>query len=129
MHRAPEEGQVLSTVEAGEDLRGRSGRHPETTAPLLEVDDLHTQFITTRGIVRAVEGVSFTVDRGEVVAIVGESGSGKSVTALSIMRLLPRLTARIPKGRITLDGRSLLGLDYELQRESLGRVVCIVLAT
>jgi len=116
----------LSTVEAGEDLRGRSGRHPETTAPLLEVDDLHTQFITTRGIVRAVEGVSFTVDRGEVVAIVGESGSGKSVTALSIMRLLPRLTARIPKGRITFDGRSLLELDDEQMREIRGRDVSMI---
>ena len=72
----------------------------------MAVDDLHTQFTTTRGIVRAVEGVSFTVNRGEVVAIVGESGSGKSVTALSIMRLLPRLTAKIPKGRIVFDGRS-----------------------
>jgi peptide/nickel transport system ATP-binding protein len=116
----------LSIVEAGEDLRGRSGRHPETTAPLLDVDDLHTQFITTRGIVRAVEGVSFTVNRGEVLAIVGESGSGKSVTALSIMRLLPRLTARIPKGRITFDGRSLLDLDDEQMREIRGRDISMI---
>ena len=90
----------MSIIEAGEDLRARDGPRPATAAPLLEVENLHTQFTTSRGIVRAVEGVSFTVDRGEVVAIVGESGSGKSVSALSIMRLLPRLTGRIPKGRV-----------------------------
>jgi peptide/nickel transport system ATP-binding protein len=116
----------LSIVDAGENLRGRSNTHPEAAAPLLAVDDLHTQFTTTRGIVRAVEGVSFTVNRGEVVAIVGESGSGKSVTALSIMRLLPRLTARIPKGRIMFDGRSLLDLDDEQMREIRGRDISMI---
>jgi peptide/nickel transport system ATP-binding protein len=115
----------LTIVEA-ENVRGRSNTHPEAAAPLLAVDDLHTQFTTTRGIVRAVEGVSFTVDRGEVVAIVGESGSGKSVTALSIMRLLPRLTAKIPKGRIMFNGRSLLELDDEQMREIRGRDISMI---
>ena len=96
----------MSVAETSDDLRALRDARPEAAAPLLEVDDLHVHFSTSRGIVRAVEGVSFTVDRGEVVAIVGESGSGKSVSALSIMRLLPRLTGRIPKGRITFDGRS-----------------------
>lgn len=64
---------------------------------LLEVEDLYVQFSTSRGIVRAVEGLSFHVDPGEIVAIVGKSGSGKSVSALSIMRLLPRHTGRIRK--------------------------------
>ena len=116
----------MTIVEAGEDLRGRSSTQQETAAPLLEVDDLHTHFITTRGIVRAVEGVSFTVNRGEVVAIVGESGSGKSVTALSIMRLLPRLTGKIPKGRISFNGRSLLDLDEEQMREIRGHDISMI---
>jgi peptide/nickel transport system ATP-binding protein len=115
----------LSITEASEGLRGPNTR-PEADAPLLEVNDLHTQFTTTRGIVRAVEGVSFTVNRGEVVAIVGESGSGKSVTALSIMRLLPRLTAKIPKGRIVFDGRSLLDLNDEQMREIRGRDISMI---
>lgn len=116
----------MSIVDAGEDLRSRHGAQQGTGAPLLAVEDLHTQFSTSRGIVRAVEGVSFSVDRGEVVAIVGESGSGKSVTALSIMRLLPRLTAKIPKGKITFDGRSLLDLDEEEMREIRGRDISMI---
>ncbi|HET9174840.1 MAG TPA: ABC transporter ATP-binding protein, partial [Pseudolabrys sp.] len=115
----------MSITEASEGLRGPNTR-PEADAPLLEVNDLHTQFTTTRGIVRAVEGVSFTVNRGEVIAIVGESGSGKSVTALSIMRLLPRLTAKIPKGRIVFDGRSLLHLNDEQMREIRGRDISMI---
>ena len=107
---------------------GAQAREPKTdaAAPLLEVVDLHTEFVTARGIVRAVEGVSFTVRRGEVVAIVGESGSGKSVTALSIMRLLPRQSARIPKGRIVFDGRSLLDLDDEQMRKLRGRDISMI---
>ncbi|MBM3529376.1 MAG: ABC transporter ATP-binding protein [Alphaproteobacteria bacterium] len=94
-------------------------------APLLEVEDLHVQFETSRGIVRAVEGLSFEVGRGEVVAIVGESGSGKSVSALAIMRLLPRLTGRT-RGRITFDGRSLLDLGDEEMREIRGRDISMI---
>ena len=116
----------MSIVDAGEDFRAREAARQGAAAPLLEVDDLHTQFVTARGIVRAVEGVSFSVDRGEVVAIVGESGSGKSVTALSIMRLLPRMTGKIPKGRITFDGQSLLDLDDEQMREIRGRDISMI---
>ena len=93
---------------------------------MLEVEDLHVHFATSRGTVRAVEGLSFEVDRGEVVAIVGESGSGKSVSALSIMRLLPRLTGRIPQGRIMFDGRNLLELDDEEMREIRGRDISMI---
>ena len=100
------------------DTRGAS--------PLLKVEDLHVQFQTSRGIIRAVEGLSFHVDPGEIVAIVGESGSGKSVSALSIMRLLPRYTGRIPRGRVTFDGRDLLTLNDERMREIRGRDMSMI---
>src|SRR6186997_354225 len=93
---------------------------------LLDVQDLHVHFETSRGKVRAVEGLSFNVRKGEIVAIVGESGSGKSVSALSIMRLLPRHTGRIPKGRVTFDGRDLLMLSEEQMRELRGRDISMI---
>jgi peptide/nickel transport system ATP-binding protein len=99
---------------------------PDTASALLEVDDLHVQFETSRGIVRAVEGLSFTVNRGEVVAIVGESGSGKSVSALAIMRLLPRHTSRVPRGRVVFDRRNLLELNDEEMRQIRGRDISMI---
>ena len=98
---------------------------PVETSNLLEVEDLHVHFETSRGTVRAVEGLSFEVARGEVVAIVGESGSGKSVSALAIMRLLPRLTGRT-RGRISFDGQSLLDLDDEEMRQIRGRDISMI---
>jgi oligopeptide/dipeptide ABC transporter ATP-binding protein len=81
----------------------------------LEVRELRTSFHTRRGIVRAVDGVSFSLERGERLAVVGESGSGKSVTALSIMRLV-RPPGRIESGDILVNGRSVLALgERELQ--------------
>jgi peptide/nickel transport system ATP-binding protein len=114
----------VGTIEQRVETQERAG---VAAAPsLLEVDDLHVQFQTSRGIVRAVEGLSFHVDPGEVVAIVGESGSGKSVSALSIMRLLPRLTGRIPKGRVMFNGRNLLMLSEEEMRELRGREISMI---
>ena len=81
------------------------------TAPLLSVRNLSTRFRTERGTVRAVDGVSFDVAAGETLAIVGESGSGKSVTALSILRLIPDPPGRIEEGEILFEGRDLLKLD------------------
>ncbi len=95
-------------------------------SPLLEVEDLHVHFVTSRGTVRAVEGLSLDVKPGEVVAVVGESGSGKSVSALSIMRLLPRHTSRIPHGRISFQGRDLLKLDDDEMRELRGRDISMI---
>jgi oligopeptide transport system ATP-binding protein len=70
--------------------------------PLLEVRDLQTEFRTGAGVVPAVDGISYTVERGEAVAIVGESGSGKTAGALSILRLIPDPPGRITQGQICL---------------------------
>jgi peptide/nickel transport system ATP-binding protein len=94
--------------------------------PVLEIDDLQVQFVTSHGTLRAVEGLSYSVYPGETVAIVGESGSGKTVSALSIMRLLPRGTARITRGSIRLDGRELLKLSDEEMRQIRGRHVAMI---
>ena len=84
---------------------------------LLEVKGLKTYFYTDEGVVRAVDGIDFHINKGETLGIVGESGSGKSVTALSVMRLIPQPPGRIVEGTITYGGRSLL----ELPRRRCGR--------
>jgi oligopeptide/dipeptide ABC transporter ATP-binding protein len=85
-------------------------------AKLLEIDHLRTQFFTHNGIVRAVDDVSYSIRRGETLAVVGESGCGKSVTALSILRLIPSPPGRIVGGEIRFEGRNLLTLsDQEIQ--------------
>ena len=94
--------------------------------PLLEVKGLETQFVAGTGIVRAVDGVDLTVHAGETLGIVGESGSGKSVTALSIMRLLPRQTGRIVAGSIMLDGRDLLALPEQAMRKVRGKDIAMI---
>jgi peptide/nickel transport system ATP-binding protein/oligopeptide transport system ATP-binding protein len=75
---------------------------------LLEVSDLQTQFFTDDGIVKAVDGVSFSIDRGDTFGLVGESGCGKSVTALSIIRLIPDPPGKITSGEILLEGKDLV---------------------
>ena len=82
--------------------------------PLLRVEDLHTRFETDRGSVHAVDGVSLTVDRGEVVGVLGESGSGKSVTARSICRLED--PGRIVDGTVAFDGTELTTADQSSGR-------------
>ncbi|HET7158589.1 MAG TPA: ABC transporter ATP-binding protein, partial [Burkholderiales bacterium] len=93
---------------------------------LLEVEDLHVQFVTSRGVVRAVEGISYTVAAGEVVALVGESGCGKSVSALAIMRLLAKPAGRIVAGRIRFAGRDLLMLSDDEMRKLRGRDIAMI---
>jgi oligopeptide/dipeptide ABC transporter ATP-binding protein len=94
--------------------------------PLLDISDLHTEFRTGAGIVRAVDGVSYTVDAGETVAVVGESGSGKSVTALSILRLIPDPPGRITAGSVSFAGRDLLMLSEPEMREIRGGEIGMV---
>ena len=76
-------------------------------APLLQVKDLRTSFFTSDGEVRAVDGVTFDIEDGQTIGVVGESGCGKSVTALSIIQLLPKDTGRIVGGEILFRGRDL----------------------
>src|SRR5690348_13954614 len=93
---------------------------------LLEVDDLKTYFFTRDGVVRAVDGVSFSVSRGEVLAIVGESGCGKSVTSLSIMRLVASPPGRTVRGRVLFEGRDLLGLPEPEMRKVRGNAISMI---
>ena len=78
---------------------------------LLEVDDLQMHFFTRDGVVKAVDGVSFTLEPGETLGVVGESGSGKSVTALTIMRLVPMPPGKVVGGDIRFKGESLLTMS------------------
>ena len=92
---------------------------------LLEVKDLHTSFFTDAGEVRAVNGVSFTLDRGRVLGIVGESGSGKSVTAYSIMQILAS-TGKIVSGSIKFDGEELVGAGEKVMKNIRGNKISII---
>jgi peptide/nickel transport system ATP-binding protein len=96
------------------------------TAPLLEVDDLQTHFFTRDGIVRAVDGVSFSVAQGETLAVVGESGCGKSVTSLSILRLVASPPGRIVAGRVVFEGRDLLALSEGEMRAVRGDAISMI---
>jgi oligopeptide transport system ATP-binding protein len=98
----------------------------ERMAALLEVRGLHTEFRTGAGIVRAVDGISYTVEQGETVAVVGESGSGKSVSALSILRLIADPPGRVTAGEILFDGRDLRILSEPEMREIRGRDIGMV---
>ena len=92
---------------------------------LLEVNNLRTSFFTDAGEVKAVDGVSFTLDHGKVLGIVGESGSGKSVTAYSIMQILAP-TGKIVGGSVKLDGQELVGADEKVMRSVRGNRVSII---
>ncbi|MBQ6376214.1 MAG: ABC transporter ATP-binding protein [Lachnospiraceae bacterium] len=92
---------------------------------LLEVKDLHTSFFTDAGEVRAVNGVSFDLDHGEVLGIVGESGSGKSVTAYSVMQILAG-AGKIVSGSIKLDGQELVGAGEKIMKDVRGNRVSII---
>jgi peptide/nickel transport system ATP-binding protein len=94
--------------------------------PLLDIEDLRTWFFTRDGVVRAVDGVSFQVMPGETLAIVGESGCGKSVTALSILGLVPSPPGRIVSGAIRFAGRDLIGLSEAEMRRVRGNEISMI---
>jgi oligopeptide/dipeptide ABC transporter ATP-binding protein len=94
---------------------------------ILEVHDLHTHIFTRWGVVRAVDGVSFYLRQGETLGIVGESGSGKTMTALSLLRLLPRPGGRIVQGKILLEGENLLEKSESEMRQIRGRKISMIL--
>jgi oligopeptide/dipeptide ABC transporter ATP-binding protein len=94
---------------------------------VLEVRDLVTYFYLRRGVVKAVDGVSFDLKRGEVLGLVGESGCGKSLTALSIMRLVPKGSARTLRGEVRLGGDNLLTCSARKMRQIRGRRISMIL--
>lgn len=97
-----------------------------TGKPILEVDDLRTYFYTRDGVVRSVDGVSFSVSEGETLAIVGESGCGKSVTSLSILRLIASPPGKIVSGSIRFHGKDLLGFSDAEMRDIRGDKISMI---
>ena len=97
------------------------------TAPVLDVQNLKTYFFTRTGVVKAVDGVSFSLMPGETLGIVGESGSGKSMTALSLMRLVPQPAGRIVEGKILFQGEDLVEKTQSEMQDIRGRDICMIL--
>ncbi len=94
--------------------------------PVLEIDNLSVQFNLKRGVLRAIDGVSFSVDKGETFGLVGESGSGKSVTARTIMRLIPSPPGEIASGTVRFQGRDLYQMSDDEIREIRGQNIAMV---
>ena len=94
---------------------------------ILKVEDLKTHFFTRTGVVKAVDGISFEIKEGETLGLVGESGSGKSMTAWSILGLVPKPAGRIVGGRILFKGENLLDKDESEMREIRGKGICMVM--
>src|ERR1700754_378637 len=99
---------------------------PDVIRPLLELRDLRAVYDSARGPVHALNGVSFSVNAGEVLALVGESGSGKSASALAVMGLLPRTRGRITAGQIQFDGTDLLTLPENKLQGLRGNEIALV---
>ncbi len=94
--------------------------------PLLDVKNLKTQFFTQDGVVRAVDDVSFHIKPGETLGIVGESGCGKSITAMSIMRLIPSPPGRIVNGSVNFEGEDILTMSDEEMRSVRGNKIAMI---
>ena len=111
-----------------EELLPAGARKPRKVRgerPLLEVKGLRTSFYTRDGVVRAVDGIDFHVDRGEIMGLVGESGCGKSVTSLSIMGLVAK-PGRVEAGEILFDGKDLLKLGSDEMRKLRGEQISMI---
>jgi peptide/nickel transport system ATP-binding protein len=93
---------------------------------LLDVKNLKTYFYTDEGVVRAVDGIDLHIDKGETLGVVGESGCGKSVTALSVMKLIPQPPGKIVDGRITYDGTNLVDLPASRMRKIRGKEISMI---
>jgi oligopeptide/dipeptide ABC transporter ATP-binding protein len=98
----------------------------DQTKPLISVRDLRTYFYTDAGVARAVDGVSFDIEQGKTLALVGESGCGKSVSALSVLRLIPNPPGRIEGGSIVFDGTNLLDLTEPAMRGMRGNNISMI---
>ncbi len=121
---AVEEKEISSAASVDTDGFGTSAASEEV---VLDLKNLETHFTTRWGVVKAVDGVTYHVKRGETLGIVGESGSGKSVTALSLMRLVPSPPGKIVGGEVILGGRNLLELSESQMTEVRGGEISIIL--
>jgi peptide/nickel transport system ATP-binding protein len=125
IHNNETKGKGMSKV-PHLDVMTAASPLPAEERPLLSVEGLQVEFATSRGVVRAVDGVSWSVQPGETLALVGESGCGKSVSALAVMRLLAKPAGRIVGGRILFEGQDLLGLSEDEMRERRGRDIAMI---
>ncbi|MFI7237042.1 ABC transporter ATP-binding protein [Streptomyces cyaneofuscatus] len=115
----------MTTMEKTANVPAPRGEE-DHQGPLLEVRDLHVEFHTREGVAKAVNGVNYTVDAGETLAVLGESGSGKSVTAQAIMGILDMPPGRIPQGEILFRGQDMLTMTEEERRKIRGRKVAMI---
>ena len=125
--RTEDEAAVLSQSSALMTTQERCCMPRQIGDVVLEVHDLHTHIFTRWGVVRAVDGVSFYLRQGETLGIVGESGCGKTMTALSLLRLVPRPGGRIVQGKIVLEGENLLEKSDNEMRHIRGRRISMIL--
>ncbi|MFD9592846.1 ABC transporter ATP-binding protein [Kitasatospora sp. NPDC059973] len=105
---------------------GKPQRETPYEGPLLDVRDLHVEFVTRDGVAKAVNGVNYSVRAGETLAVLGESGSGKSVTAQAIMGILDMPPARIPQGEIRFRGQDMLTMGKEERRKIRGQKIAMI---
>ncbi len=115
------------SLDEGQASVSTAGSPPDDGSVRLQVENLQTYFYTRRGVVKAVDGVSFSLNGGETLGLVGESGSGKSMTCLSLVRLVPEPAGKIVGGKILLDGTDLLEASSQEMQQIRGRKISMIL--